>query len=868
MASISEENYNPEEYLLDTLNDLDIGFVKVSNNGIILTHNLTFNKIFGYDPEKNLNGTKILDYWLNSEEWNKLREILFKNGIVKKLVVPAKKVDGKKIFLELNFKLNKNSKGEIISSEGTIVDITERKKLEEVLYHERDLIRTLLENHPDFIYFKDKKARFQHISKRFSEFFGRSMEDIIGKSDLELFPEEIAKQTHNEDLQIIKTGIALINKEESTAGTWVLTTKIPWFDKDGNIKGLFGISRDITERKKAELNLKESETKLKKFMESATDGFSLLDSKLNFIDVNKVALQIVGMTKEELIGKNVLDTAPNLKETGRYDKYLDVLKTGESFFTEDVTFNRLDGSLNSYFSLRAFKVGDDLGMIFTDITERMKAEQKLKESEEIYHRLSDQYKMLLESITDGVFLLDKNWVYVLINKTATEMIQMSVDQVIGNKLTVLFPGFEHTQFFKIYNDVMNKRKTKRVMGEFIHPDGRKGYYEVSVYPVTEGILCITRDITEEKVAEQKLKESEERYRNFAQNIQGIAYQGYQDFSAAFIDGAVEEITGYTSEDFTTGRIRLDKIIYPDDAPKIQKKVEIFHSTSAEKDSREYRIVRKNGEIIWILEKCQKIYDSKKKMEGVQGIIVDITQSKKAENELKELSKLKSEFLRRASHELKTPLISIKGFSELILSLYKDQLDTPIISKLREINDGCERLQNIINNLLKTSRLESPDLKPKVQKEDLSFLIKFCVHELESLAERRKQSIKLDIRYELYANIEKEEIHDVLSNLITNAIKYTPPMGKIEIKTELKEDSVVVSINDNGIGFTEEQKTKIFQQFGKIERYGQGLDLGIGGTGLGLYISKRIVEAHGGKIWMESDGKNKGSTFYFTLPTVK
>jgi signal transduction histidine kinase len=141
-----------------------------------------------------------------------------------------------------------------------------------------------------------------------------------------------------------------------------------------------------------------------------------------------------------------------------------------------------------------------------------------------------------------------------------------------------------------------------------------------------------------------------------------------------------------------------------------------------------------------------------------------------------------------------------------------------------------------------------------------------VHELQSLAETRKQSIVLDVHDKLFANIEKEEIHDVISNLLTNAIKYTPPMGKIEVKAELKKDLVVVLVSDNGIGFTEAEKTKIFKQFGKIERYGQGLDLGIDGTGLGLYISKRIVESHGGKIWMESEGKNMGSTFYFSLPT--
>ncbi len=133
MASLSEENYNPEEHLLDTLNDLDIGFVKISNDRTILTHNLTFNKIFGYNLEVNLVGTKILDYWLNPEEWNKFREILYKNGNVKKYIAPVKKVDGEKIYLELNFKLNKNSNREIISSEVVFVDVTERKKAEEVL---------------------------------------------------------------------------------------------------------------------------------------------------------------------------------------------------------------------------------------------------------------------------------------------------------------------------------------------------------------------------------------------------------------------------------------------------------------------------------------------------------------------------------------------------------------------------------------------------------------------------------------------------------------------------------------------------------------------------------------------------------------
>jgi PAS domain S-box-containing protein len=503
-----------------------------------------------------------------------------------------------------------------------------------------------------------------------------------------------------------------------------------------------------------------------------------------------------------------------------------------------------------------------------DITKRKKSEKKLRESEE-------KYRTLFESSKDGIVFTNMEGKIMDSNQAYLDMLGYTLAEIQEFSYQGLTPEKWHEMEADIVNNkLLSRGYSGEYEKEYIRKDGTFIPISINVWLIMDdqrnnkGMWAIVRDVTERKKAELKLKQSEENYRTFVQNIQGIAFQRYQDFSVVLFDGMVEEITGYTSEDFITGRIRWDQIIHPDDAPIIQNKVDIFHSTAAETDSQEYRILRKNGEIRWVLEKTLKKYDYEKKMEDIQGIIVDITQRKKVENNLKDLTKLKSEFLRRASHELKTPLISIKGFSDLILSLYADQLDTPIISKLEEINDGCERLQNIINNLLKTSRLESPDLKPKLQKENLSFLIKFCVHVLESLAERRNQSIELDIQNDLYANIEKEEIHDVVTNLLTNSIKYTPPMGKIKIQAELKEDFVVISVKDNGIGFTNEQKKIIFQQFGKIERYGQGLDLGIDGTGLGLYISKRIVESHGGKIWMESEGKGKGSTFFFTLPIAK
>ena len=132
---------------------------------------------------------------------------------------------------------------------------------------------------------------------------------------------------------------------------------------------------------------------------------------------------------------------------------------------------------------------------------------------------------------------------------------------------------------------------------------------------------------------------------------------------------------------------------------------------------------------------------------------------------------------------------------------------------------------------------------------------------------RNHSINLNLHDILITSFEKEQIHQVVSNLLNNAIKYTPPNGEIEVRSKIKNNFIVISIKDEGIGITKEERSQIFRQFGKIERYGQGWDIVSEGSGLGLYISKKIVELHGGEIWVESEGRNKGSTFSFSLPII-
>ncbi|MFX1391621.1 MAG: PAS domain S-box protein, partial [Promethearchaeota archaeon] len=498
-----------------------------------------------------------------------------------------------------------------------------------------------------------------------------------------------------------------------------------------------------------------------------------------------------------------------------------------------------------------------------DVTEKFKLEQKLKEEERKFLLISD-------NTNDLIAILDKNFKHIYINKKAYyNFLGYKEDEVLGK----LVRDFIHPEDTRRITNATTVGLFKGEMLEEYRIKHKKGYYiwvESKGSFIKEkqnivGAIFISRDITDKKESEQRLKESENKYRTLFESSTDGIYSTDVEGKFVEINEAFLNMLGYSREELISMSIRK---ITPEKWYDIDDEITFTQLSDGENKVYEKEFIRKDGSIIPVGVRLWILHDEQGDPYRIWTIVRDITELKKFEDELIEINRLKSEFLRRASHELKTPLVSIKGFTELILSSYFEELDPKIISNLEEINSGCERLQNIINSLLDASKLETVKFEPKFEKEDLAFLINYCLEELHPLIAQREHSINYEVPDDLITRFEKEEIHDVISNLLTNAIKYTPPKGWIDIKTEIQDGFIIFSIKDNGIGFTEEEKSKIFQQFGKVERYGQGLDLGIDGSGLGLYISKKIIEAHGGQIWMESGGRNKGSTFFFSLPLIK
>ncbi len=233
-------------------------------------------------------------------------------------------------------------------------------------------------------------------------------------------------------------------------------------------------------------------------------------------------------------------------------------------------------------------------------------------------------------------------------------------------------------------------------------------------------------------------------------------------------------------------------------------------------------------------------------------------------ELKEEDETKSYFISTASHELRTPLTVINSYLEMFEDGMLGKLKENQYDKLVVMRSQTDHMIRLVEDMLDTSRLESRKFKIQKQPIELEEMAKSAIDEMSRLADLKEHSMSLKINKKLPQILgDEQRIRQVFSNLITNAVKYTPNKGRIEVEIKDENRHILVSISDTGIGIPEEEHEKIFEKFYTVG--GKSLTRESERMGLGLTIARGIVEAHEGRIWVESEGEGKGSTFYFTLP---
>jgi len=386
---------------------------------------------------------------------------------------------------------------------------------------------------------------------------------------------------------------------------------------------------------------------------------------------------------------------------------------------------------------------------------------------------------------------------------------------------------------------------------------------------SERELFLLNKELEKKIEERTkdLKASEQNYRNLVNNILDVIFELNSNKRISYMSPQINVLANYQPGELIEHKI--SELIHEEDIETLKRS---FNNTleTGQNSAIECRMRHKSGQYIQvsIVGSLVKV-DSELK---VIGIIRDISDQKKAEKmikeqieKLKEIDQIRSDFVRRTSHELKTPLISIYSSSKYLLDTYKEQLNEEILRFIKVINRGGIRLKNLTENLLDVYDLESKKIEVKKQRNNLTETIKECINDFELSFKERELFLKTDLDEDIYVNFDKIRIEHVILNLLSNAIKNTPPNGIIYVGLNKDKNNIDIIIKDTGIGFTEDERDIAFKKFGKIERQLQGKEIITEGSGLGLYISNEIVKLHEGKIILESEGRDKGSTFIIRLP---
>jgi PAS domain S-box-containing protein len=769
-------------------------------------------------------------------------------------------------------------------------DITEHKRAEETLRDSEARYRALFEHNTDGILIADNETKgFQYANPAMCRMLGYTEDElrILGVSNIH--PKDALSHVAAEF-------------EAQIRGEKTLATDLPCLRKDGTIfyadinattvaiagrPCLVGFLRDITERKRAEEELKKSEERFRLVFESAPDAYYLNDLKGHFIDGNKAAEKLTGYKREELVGMSFLKLNLLSAEFIPKAAYLLVKNLrGKPTGPDEFILKRKDGSkVAAEISTHPVRLEGKavvLG-IARDITERKKGEQALKENEE-------KYRTLTKNINIGVFR----------NTAGPKNLFIE-----ANPALVRMFGYKNRKAFlalnlsDLYQNVENRERliekllTKGfIRNEEVHVEKKDGMpiiCSLSAVAVKDEHGSIQyfdgtiEDITERKRAEEALQKSEEKYRTVVENA-AEAILIAQDGMLKFVNRMASEMTGYSEHELRSSPFL--EFIHPDDRQMVGERYLRRRKGDVSLPRYAFRLINKDGSIKWVeIDAVLVAWEDKP---ATLNFLSDITERKRAEEELnkhrehleelvkertRELegakqdadaaNRAKSVFLANMSHEIRTPMNAILGFSQLMQR--DDTLNPQQWKHLDIINRSGEHLIALINDILEMSKIEAG----RTTLNPTTFNLRALLEDLEIMFRVRTDAKKLNFSVEGLGHIpdyvvgDQGKLRQVFINLLGNAVKFTEKGGVVLRIRVKQEDSdrlrLLAEVKDTGPGIPETELNNLFKPFQQTQN---GRRAG-SGTGLGLAISKEFVRLMGGDVTVGSkDGT--GSLFKFDV----
>ena len=511
--------------------------------------------------------------------------------------------------------------------------IAEQKRFEAELAHERDLLQALMDNHPDFIYFKDSNSRFTRINLAHARHLGLSRpEEAIGKSDADFFTPEAARQKLADEQRILTTGEPLIGfaerSENAREKIWVSSTKVPLHDKDGRIYGLAGVSHNITEGKRAENELLAQRELFRALTDNVPDAIFRVDSDLRYVYVNRVTENMAGIPAADFLGRTIAEVAlPGNKELEAAIQR--VFATGE---TATLELSGQGPAGFRHFEMRLVPERDKSGMvryiltIARDITERKRTEEKLS-----------LQASALEATANGMIITDRAGHILWINPAFTKLTGYSAEEVLGKTPALLKSGKQDQSFYrKMWETILGGNVWH---GELVNRRKDGGFFveEITITPVRgqngeiQRFIAVLRDISQRKQVEAELAHERDLLQALMDSLPDFIY--FKDERSRFtrINQAHARHLGLSSPTDAIGKSDADFFSHGAARQKIVDEQRIFFTGEPLLGLVEQSDTA-HGQL-WVSSTKMPLRDANGKVNGIVGISHNITERKLAENEL-------------------------------------------------------------------------------------------------------------------------------------------------------------------------------------------------------------------------------------------
>ncbi len=750
--------------------------------------------------------------------------------------------------------------------QGIFRDVTERVRMEQALKESEENITKAFRAIPEAVSIATlKDGIFLEINDSFLTQNGYSREEVIGHTakELNIWINSIdryrIKQLMEKQGHFVNEEFILRSKSGETHNVLLSADVISYNGKTC----ILTIGYDITERKRAEEALRDSEEKFHAIVEHSNDGIVFIqDGILQYS--NSKMLEIAGYTEKEVVGKPFINfIAPEHKEM-LIDNYRKRLAGEKALDRYELNMLGKNGKkIYTEVSASLVKIKNKLVdfAIIRDITQRKKIDAALADE-------ATRRRILIEQSSDGIVILDQDGKVYEVNQRFADMLGYTMDEMKELHIFEWELNDQRENIIKMLRTVndagdhfetTHRRKDGTILNVEISSNG-------AIFAGQKLVFCVCRDITERKLIEQQLRESEERFSKVFRGSPELISVARSDKDIYIdVNDSFVKTTGYTREELIGHSVyEINMFVYAEE----QKDVARLTKENGFIKNTECTFRMKNGEIRNWLCSTDTIYINN--IPHTVASAIDITDRKRAEEELQRANidlkhtttqlqatnKELESFSYSVSHDLRSPLRSIDGFSQALLEDYLAKLDEKGQDYLNRLRGASQKMGELIDGLLKLSRVTRSEIH--TEKVDLSILANEIVSRLQETDPKRH--VKVTIDKNLVANGDPQMVRVLLENLLGNAWKFTSKTqnAHIELSREGNGDKNAFFIKDNGAGFDMTFKDKLFSAFQRLHNANE-----YPGTGIGLATVQRIINRHGGTIRAESE-INKGATFYFNL----